>query len=202
MLVRDINSITTGSQDSRENQQARSEAAALFGDYYNQIADQYRFPSGEGGFGTSPDGWNKPPVGPIIVVRADSKPLLSQHLKVICDYVEQKVEPRLQEAMHGLAKGAYIGGRERVLDSVNKTDFLAFWSTHETARGASGGPTPGLPSPYDLQGHTLERLNARTESLWLSEGMPTVEVRRLQPGGSGGPTLEDSMRGLWPQLFE
>ena len=167
MLRRDINSTTVGCQRSLDEDEARQATLYRFGEQVLEISGCTKATSGANGFGSSPAWCTAAPVGPIVIARADGKPLARAHVRVICDYIKEKVEPLLQNATRGLADGALVADRERVLNSVTKADFLEFWVIHKAAHAAENSH---WPSPYDLQGTALETANRITERVWVAQG--------------------------------
>lgn len=72
------------------------------------------------------------PAGPVTVVRGDGGHLVREHIETCCQYVKQKIEPKLQAA-DTLAK------REVVLHGLTKTDFLRFAAEYQLEMAAHEG---------------------------------------------------------------
>ena len=178
MLKRDVNSTTVGYQRSPEEDEDRQAMLDTFGAQLLELSDFQKATFGTNGFGTSPAWCTEAPVGPIMIARADGKPLTGAHLRAICKYMKKKIEPLLQKAIRGLADGTLVVDRERVLNSVTKADFLEFWNTHTATHDAEDYRWLTMPSPYDLQGTALENASRVMERLWVEQGRPTTAKTR------------------------
>ncbi len=138
LLKRDITSTTT----SKASWQPRNRFCAAFIGNYGQHA-------GEKGFGSSPVLWNDTDTGIVMVARADGHPLVWPHFMALCRYISTKVEPRLAQAVSGLAEGGVVTERESVLNSITKAEFLDVWKQLKAER-AIDPKWSFCPSPYDI----------------------------------------------------
>ena len=177
-LKRDINSTTVGYQRTPKEDEARQDTLDMFGEQFLAMTDYEKADCGVNGFSTSPKWCTEAPVGPIMVARADGKPFACAHLRAIYQYVTEKVEPRLQDAVRGLADGALVADREQVLESITKADFLEFWNAHIAVLAAEEPQWLTIPSPYDLQGPALEIANRNMEEMWVEQGRLTTAKGR------------------------
>jgi hypothetical protein len=130
---------------------------------------------GSYGFGTPPASFCGDEVGPVLICRADNKPLLTGHIEALCDYINVVIDPQIQAAKQGLNVGDVVQGREKILSSITKASFLAHWEKFKEdkikAQASEAHPewTPRYPSPYDMTGKTLESVDRFTETIYLKQ---------------------------------
>jgi hypothetical protein len=136
LLQRDITSTTTGPFGSSADSASRY-----------MILNH----AGQNGFGDSPVGFDF--VGPVYVARADGLPLLALHIKALCSYIKDIVNPRLAQAVSETQPGQIVQARESVLDSINKTDFMAFYNNMRDSMAQSDLRWAYSPSPYEIASH-------------------------------------------------
>jgi hypothetical protein len=137
-LKRDITSTTT----SKAAWQPTNRFGAAFIGNYGQYA-------GEDGFGSSPKMWNDTDTGIVMVARADGRPLVWPHFVTLCRYISTRVEPRLAQAISGLAEGSVVRERESVLNSITKAEFLDVWDRMKADR-ETDLQWCFCPDPYEI----------------------------------------------------
>lgn len=172
-LMRDITSTKTGPQgDTRHMRRFRRRDRAY---------------AGTDGFGSSPEYWSSITTGSVWIARADGLPLPAQHLEALCSYITNQVEPRLFSCISGLSPSASASQRERVLNTINKADFMEFFSGLRASRGATDITWRGLPSPYELTPGIVDELRPMLEEKWelqKSRGMLQQSELPRQPQNS------------------
>ena len=103
---------------------------------------------GEDGFGSSPKASKS--VGSVWVVRADGIPLPLLHVQALVGYIRDKVEPRLANALSGVAPGEVVADREAVLDSITKAEFAEYYDNFKAMKVRHDPGWARLPSPYEM----------------------------------------------------
>jgi hypothetical protein len=101
------------------------------------------------GFGATPAPYNIDQLGPVIVARADCQPLQHQHLEAICEYIKQKVEPKMRSAVAGLEVGDTVTDYEEILNGISKTAFLEFWNEYKSAKAINDPHWRDMWDPYE-----------------------------------------------------
>ncbi|KPI36624.1 uncharacterized protein AB675_10070 [Cyphellophora attinorum] len=130
---------------------------------------------GSYGFGTPPASFCSDEVGPVLICRADNKPLLTGHIEALCDYIKVVIDPQVQAAKQRLNVGEVIQNREEILTGITKANFLAHWEKFKEdkikAQASEAHPewTPKYPSPYEMMGKTLESVNRFTETIYSKQ---------------------------------
>jgi hypothetical protein len=159
ILKRDLHSLTTAPGPGREAYEIyKSWVPCLAEGYMGGNNDLTMSMIGrvesddEFGFGSSPVMWSGDTlVGDMVVVRVDGKPLLWRHLEVICGYIVQEVEPRIQAAIAGLPPNSDVPTRDNVIASINKDDFLGFFHRYKDIKAQTKPAWISVNSPYDVK---------------------------------------------------
>ena len=103
-------------------------------------------------FGFAPLHWEDP-VGSIIVVRRDNKPLAPLHMEAICNYCQYEISPMFQEFSESLEyfeeNGLEIPTHETVLSKINRDTFTAYWHKFLEEKKKEGVDT-NISCPYDV----------------------------------------------------
>lgn len=152
LLKRDIEAATVGAPGSRAYQEMIAQFDRMFGRQF-PLGRPRSDNQGANGFGTSSTAWNGQggPLGPVVVVRADGKPLPCQHMEAICAYIRDEVEPRLQHAIEGLKSGQLVDQREADLNTITREDFGRFYNSYKDARSGSDPAWTIADSPYEIK---------------------------------------------------
>lgn len=109
--------------------------------------------AGVTGFGSSLDIHEGPTPGSVEAMRVDGEPLPKEHIEALCSYIKDKIEPQLVAAVEGLPPNAVVPGRDEILESVTKDNFLEYYNVLKDEKLALGELSSwrNLPSPYDIK---------------------------------------------------
>lgn len=103
------------------------------------------------------------------MVRADGLPLLPQHAEAMVAYVTQVVEPKLAEARNGLIAGEAVESHEEMLKSITMESFIEYWEHFKSTKSKTGCKWDKVPSPYEIAGDVLDKMNEHAEELWKQQ---------------------------------
>ena len=93
-------------------------------------------------------------------------PLLPQHVEVLLGYIQDKVEPHLSPALSGIAAGAAVVGRGKVLDSITKAEFQHYFDNLKATKAVADPGWANVPPPYAITKEFAARLKPENDRIW------------------------------------
>jgi hypothetical protein len=105
-------------------------------------------------------------LGTVWLARSDGLPLPSYHIEVLLGYIRDKMGPRFIDALRGVGLGQAVPGREPVLNSITKIDFMEYWNIFKATKAQEDPQLADMPSPYDKSPGLLARWKSLIQGLW------------------------------------
>lgn len=177
LIQLDITSTSTGPQNPRGEVKIETlepHVAQVVMAIREARGTRYGEYAGSNGFGTTPEEWSGD-TGGVFIARADGRPLMGQHLEALCAYIEQRVCPRIRDALEGHETGTPVAAREAVLDSITKQDFRSFYQNYVMSKypgeafGSDVAQMEYTMSPYDMKGEILRQAKSMAPTFWQEQ---------------------------------
>ncbi|KAJ9612093.1 hypothetical protein H2200_003688, partial [Cladophialophora chaetospira] len=158
------------SDDEDENDEVQSDDSAAMLLMRNLTCSE----AGSQGFGSVPRGCKR--ACTVWAVRADGLPLPHQHIEALVGYIRERIEPRLNAALAGIANGKVVPDRESVLNSITKAEFQEYFEPLKARKSVEEPGWALIPSPYAMNRGFLRAMDSLKNDICMVRQMARMRV--------------------------